>query len=128
MGYTGENILKTKFYHTNKCFVHPNLLQPLNNIQSELKEKGYQLCIIDAYRPLSVQKQIFNLISDTRYVSDPTKSRHPRGTAIDVTLCDLNGNKIKMPTEFSDFGEKCCAFPPCDKEAEMNRTLLQKRI
>ena len=38
MGYTGKNLLKKKFYQTNSCYVHANLIEPLNNIQSELNK------------------------------------------------------------------------------------------
>ena len=124
--YTGENILKRKFYETNACFVHQDLIEPLNKIQTELFEMGYQLVITDAYRPLSVQKLIFELIGgDTKYVSDPNNSRHPRGTAVDVSLLDLEGNKLEMPTSFSEFGQKCWADAECNTEALNNRTLLQ---
>ena len=125
--FTGENVLKKKFYKTNSCYVHQDLVDSLNTIQLTLKDIGLQLCIIDAYRPLSVQKEIFQMINcDTRYVSDPNHSRHPKGTAVDVTLCDLNGNKLEMPTGFSDFGEKCHAFAECNANAKKNRDLLQK--
>lgn len=127
MGYTGDNFLKKKFYKTDSCYVHKDLVEPLNNIQKELNLLGYQLCIIDAYRPLSVQQYIFNLVNDKRYVSDPTQSRHPRGTAVDVTICELKdaGERLKMPTEFSAFGEKCWAHAECDDESRKNRDLLQ---
>lgn len=116
MGYTGENSLKRKFYTNNECYVHKDLLPALNQIQECLNQMNYQLCIIDGYRPLSVQEEIFKLIGDTRYVSDPKCSRHPRGTAVDVTICDREGHKLFFPTDFSAFDEKCWAHAICDNE------------
>lgn len=124
--YTGSNYFKKKFYETNKCLVHKDLVDSINKINNELKKDNLQLCIIDAYRPLSVQKEIFKLIGgDTRYVSDPNNGRHPRGTAIDVTLYTLDDVALEMPTGFSDFGEKCGAFAECSEMANKNRTKLQ---
>lgn len=127
-GYTGANIWKKQFYKTNACYVHINLIAPLMEIQAELKVMGLQLLIIDAYRPLSVQKEIASIINDTRYVSDTSKSRHTRGTAVDVTLCDLQGNQVEMQTAFSDFGPQCHAFRKDDISDKQlaNRTILQE--
>jgi D-alanyl-D-alanine dipeptidase len=129
IAYTGANIWNKQFYKTNMCYVHINLIAPLIAIQEELKQMGLQLLIIDAYRPLSVQKEIASIINDTRYVSDPSKSRHTRGTAIDVTLCDLHtGVKVEMQTDFSDFGPQCHAHKMDDISPLQlkNRTILQE--
>lgn len=127
IAYTGVNIWNKQFYKTNACYVHINLIAPLIAIQDELKEMGFQLLIIDAYRPLSVQKEIAAIINDTRYVSDPSKSRHTRGTAVDVTLCDLQGNQVEMQTAFSDFGPQCHALRKDITPIQLaNRTILQE--
>lgn len=88
--------------------------------------KGYKLLIWDAWRPLEVQKAIFdsyvkklkeknnvpneNLIElAQKYVSLPSQdtkkpSPHYTGGAIDLTICDQNGNQLKMGTHFDHFG------------------------
>ena len=62
-------------------------------VQHELAAQGLGLKIFDAYRPLSVQKQMWDFIHDARYVSNPAinAGRHTRGTAIDLTLVDRDG-------------------------------------
>ena len=34
------------------------------------------------------------------------KNSHMNGQCVDVTLTDLNGNEVPMPSEFDDFTEK----------------------
>ena len=39
----------------------------------------FKLCVLDCYRPLSVQKRFWSIVPDPRYVADPAKgSRQPR--------------------------------------------------
>jgi len=54
-----------------------------------------------------VQQAMWEAIRDPRYVSDPAVNagRHTRGTAVDVTLVDLRGTPLPMPTDFDDFSE-----------------------
>jgi D-alanyl-D-alanine dipeptidase len=84
--------------------------------------------VFDCYRPLSIQKQLWALLPDERYVIDPRKgSRHNRGAAVDVTLIDAKGNELEMPTDYDDFSERAHRdyrlLPP---SALRNRELLER--
>ena len=63
------------------------------------------LKIWDAYRSSETQFKMWKLVPDTRYVANPNKgySNHTRGSAVDITLIDLQGNELTMPTGFDDF-------------------------
>ena len=104
-GYNENNCFKKRFYKENKCLLHKEAMKKLKLANEKFNNDGYIMIIFDGYRPLSVQKELFKLVSgDTRYISDPNKSRHPRGTAVDVSLKNISTNeKIPMPTDFSDF-------------------------
>jgi D-alanyl-D-alanine dipeptidase len=66
-----------------------------------------KLVILDAYRPLSVQKEMWKQKPDTRYVADPkTGSMHNRGAAVDVWV-----EGEPPPSEFDDFSEKARHSP-----------------
>ena len=80
----------------------------LQRVQRDLQKRGLGLKVWDAYRPLSVQQKMWNLIRDERYVSNPAKNkgRHTRGTAVDVTLIDKLGRELPMPSNFDDFSER----------------------
>ncbi|MDD8018610.1 MAG: M15 family metallopeptidase, partial [Bacteroidota bacterium] len=57
--------------------------------------------------PLSIQKKLWEVVPDEKFVADPQKgSRHNRGAAVDLTLIDSTGNELSMPTPYDDFTEK----------------------
>ena len=76
-----------------------------------LKAKGLCLMVLDAYRPPEVQWQLFQMFKDDAYVADPRKkwSKHCYGRAVDVTLTDLSGKELAMPSTFDDFSKKAAA-------------------
>lgn len=104
---TAQNFLKQKVYPSATCLLRRPVAERLLQVQKALLEKGYSLKLWDCYRPLSVQKKMWAIVHDSRYVADPkTGSRHNRGAAVDATLVKKTGEAIEMPTEFDDFSEK----------------------
>jgi D-alanyl-D-alanine dipeptidase len=104
---TANNFLKQKVYPSATCLLRRPVATQLLQVQKSLLEKGYSLKLWDCYRPLSVQKKMWEIVHDSRYVADPkTGSRHNRGAAVDTTLVKKTGEAIEMPTEFDDFSEK----------------------
>ncbi len=104
---TANNFLKRKVYPSATCLLRRPVATRLLEAQKALLEKGYSLKLWDCYRPLSVQKKMWNIVHDDRYVADPkTGSRHNRGAAVDTTLVKKTGEAVEMPTEFDDFSEK----------------------
>lgn len=105
---TPDNFTKATLYPVAKAYLHRNTANALVQVQHDLAEQGLGLKIFDAYRPLSVQKEMWDLIHDARYVSNPAinAGRHTRGTAIDLTLVDRDGEELPMPTPFDDFTER----------------------
>jgi D-alanyl-D-alanine dipeptidase len=105
---TPNNFTGQILYPEAKAYLHRDPAQALQAVIEELAQENLQLKVFDAYRPLSVQKKMFELVPDERYVSNPAKSlgRHTRGTAVDVTLTDAHGKELTMPTVFDDFSER----------------------
>ena len=61
--------------------------------------------LFDCYRPLDIQKKMWQIVSNPNYVADPNKgSIHNRGGAVDITLVDSTGVAIDMGTAFDFFG------------------------
>ncbi|MFN4226544.1 MAG: M15 family metallopeptidase [Candidatus Ratteibacteria bacterium] len=106
--YATENNFTGKIlYPTSDCFVAKEVAIALKKVNEDLKKQGYKLKIFDGYRPLSVQKIMWEIIPNPKYIADPEKgSAHNRGYAVDVSLVDLNGNDVLMPTDFDEFSEK----------------------
>ncbi|HRK05266.1 MAG TPA: D-alanyl-D-alanine dipeptidase [Chlorobiota bacterium] len=109
-------------YATENNFTHrvlysDSLLKSRRHVADSLKiavrlaaERGYRIKIFDAYRPVSVQRFMWSLLPDERYVADPAKgSRHNRGCAVDVTLCTLDGKEVDMGTDYDEFTERAHA-------------------
>ncbi|MBF0502025.1 MAG: D-alanyl-D-alanine dipeptidase [Candidatus Riflebacteria bacterium] len=129
--YAGtENIVRRKLYSSNLALLVPEAAKALASAQADLQKKGLGLKIWDAYRPLSVQRALWNICPDRRYVAPPeTGSRHNRGASVDVTLVDANGKPVPMPTEYDDFSEKASAFfANISEEARRNRDILQETM
>lgn len=105
----GESNLKLQYRAVKK----------LEKVQESLKKQGYQLKIWDAYRPADAQ---FKLRDNYKWpaatkrsnVAEPKRknwkkvgtSYHWTWKAVDLTLTDLNGNEVEMPTGFDDFSWK----------------------
>ena len=105
---TPDNFTKATLYPVARAYLHRNAADALTKVQKELAAQGLGLKVFDAYRPLSVQQRMWDLIHDERYVSNPALNagRHTRGTAIDLTLVDKDGKELPMPTPFDDFTER----------------------
>lgn len=127
---TENNFTGHKVYSTEHCYVLPIVAEKLSRIQTRLEQQGLGLKVYDGYRPKSAQAQFWALVPDERYVANPAKgSRHTRGTTVDVTLVDNNGDELEMPTAFDDFSEKAHRNNmSCSHAAVQNRALLEKMM
>ncbi|MFH0794172.1 MAG: D-alanyl-D-alanine dipeptidase [bacterium] len=127
---TDDNVFKTRFYTENRCFVLRSVAERLVRAQQRLRTQGLGLKIWDAYRPLSVQRKMWNQIRDSRYVASPRKgSNHNRGTAVDVTLVDTAGQELPMPTQHDDFSPRSARrYADLDPVLLRNRAVLQEAL
>ncbi len=104
---TTNNFVHKKMYPCAKCYVRRVVAEALIKVQKELKNKGLRLKLYDCYRPGKVQKALWHIRPDPRYVANPKYgSMHNRGLAVDVTIVDKNGKELDMGTPFDYFGKK----------------------
>jgi len=105
---TTNNFTGQVLYSSNKVYFVPEVAEAIIKVNNYLKTKyKLQIKIFDGYRPLSVQKKMWEIYPDERYVANPVKgSRHNRGCAVDLTLVDMNGKELDMGTAYDDFSEK----------------------
>lgn len=105
---TCDNFVQKTLYPSPVCVLTKGTLDKLIKANNLLKKRGYSIKIWDAYRPLSVQKIMWEATPNKNYVANPYRSgsKHNRGAAVDVTLVDKSGKEAKMPTEFDDFTVK----------------------
>ncbi len=101
---TTNNFLKQKLYSEARCILRYAAAKKLSQVQEYLAKNQLGLKVYDCYRPLSVQKLMWRVMPDDKYVANPAQgSRHNRGAAVDVTLVDSNGKELEMPSEFDSF-------------------------
>ncbi len=114
-------------YKDNICCLQRDTLWKLSKANDELKNKGYKIKIWDAYRPLSIQKIMWDMYPDDKYVANPYKggSNHNKGCAVDITLINKNGKEVKMPSDFDDFSIKASRSDSnMSQEAKRNLEIL----
>jgi D-alanyl-D-alanine dipeptidase len=124
---TANNFTKQKLYNNAACLLRPATAQKLARAQQEFERQQLGLKVFDCYRPLEVQKKLWALVPDERYVADPAKgSRHNRGATVDVTLVRRDGRELQMPTGYDDFTERAHrSFAALPAGVIANRSLLE---
>ena len=125
--YASENnFLKKKVYPCGRVFLINEAAEALLNASEICQKQKLKLVVFDAYRPISIQKKMYNLVKNPAYVADPKKgSKHNRGCAVDVGVANANG-LLYMGTEFDDFTEKAhYSNTNISAEAKANRLILR---
>jgi D-alanyl-D-alanine dipeptidase len=124
---TTDNFLKAKVYDCAECFLRLKTVTALVEVNKKFLEKGYKIKIFDCYRPLDIQKKMWEIVSNPEYVANPAKgSIHNRGGAVDITLVDSNEKELDMGTSFDFFGvEASHNYPKVSEEVKQNRILLK---
>lgn len=125
---TEDNFLKSKVYDCEACYLRYKTVKALINANQKFLKKGYRIVLYDCYRPLSIQKKMFEIVANPKYVADPKKgSIHNRGGAVDISLVDATGKELDMGTSFDFFGEEASHdYEQLSDEVKANRRLLRK--
>jgi zinc D-Ala-D-Ala dipeptidase len=115
-----------------QALVRPRVAQQLVGAQKLLRSYKYGLKIWDAYRPKSVQSQLWQFAHDSLYVADPNNgagSMHTWGVAVDATLADTWGRSVSMPTDFDEFTPAAMLhYQGMDPVIRWHLKLLQKAM
>ncbi len=118
---TDQNFTGQVLYNVEICLLRRNTAEKLAAANAEFSRDGYSLKVWDAYRPREVQVIMWEHKPDGVYVADPdVGSNHNRGAAVDVTLVDIYGNELEMPTGFDVFGEQASRNNPGMSEEARN--------
>lgn len=124
---TPHTFLGVAVYPENRLFLMKPAADRLMRVQKNLRGKGLRLKIWDAYRPLALQKKMWELVGDDRYIANPqTGSRHNRGCAVDCMLADSQRRDLVMPTDYLHFSERAHRdFMDIPLQAIHNRQILE---
>lgn len=101
LAYAGVgNFAGRAFYAEARALLRPEAAAALYLAADMVARLGLRLVLLDAYRPVAVQRMFWDIRPDPMYVADPAiGSDHSRGTAVDLTLADAAG-ALDMGTAF----------------------------
>src|SRR5438067_13123697 len=132
--YAGANNLAGRALYPpgTVALVRPEVASRLVTAQAVLRRYQYQLKIWDAYRPRSVQAQLWQLAHNNDYVADPETgagSMHTWGIAVDATLTDACNHLVRMPTDFDELTPAAMLhYQGTDPIVRSHLALLQKAM
>jgi len=123
---TADNLTGQPIYRDARCLLHADAARALAKSIDIAKVAGYSLLILDAYRPPAAQAILWQACPNQDYVAPVTRgSNHSRGTAVDVTLIDEQGEIVDMGTGFDEMSEHSHPYHPAvPVQAQRNRLML----
>ncbi len=125
---TNENISGVVIYKFTDAYLRYGTVKKIEKVQNALLEKGYSLKIWDGFRPIEAQFALWEAYPNSAYVANPNTgySSHSRGNTVDVTIVDIHGDELEMPTKFDDFSDLADRnYDDCTPEARKNALLLE---
>ncbi|MEO7278425.1 MAG: M15 family metallopeptidase [Casimicrobium sp.] len=118
-------------YGKNRCYLAPEAALALERAQvaAVRTDRGLSLKLLDCYRPVAVQIEMFKQVNDPVWVARPAAPRfggHNRGIAVDLTL-ERDGLPLDMGGSFDAFSAVSqYDYPAVSATAKRNRTLLRE--
>jgi len=132
--YAGSNnFLGTKIYDEGRAFLQRPAAEALVKAHRVLRRLGYGIVVHDAYRPWYVTKIFWDATPDSLHwlVANPAQgSKHNRGAAVDVTLYDVEANRVvEMPSTYDESTSRARAdYPGGTSLQRWHRELLRRAL
>ena len=124
---TPDNLTGAPIYTRPVALLLPQARERLLQARDQAARLGLRIKVFDAFRPIEAQWALWNAVEDKRFVADPRAGGvHPRGAAVDLTLCDAaTGAELPMGTGFdATVPESAHGHPGVPTEDQRNRALL----
>lgn len=128
---TDDNFVGRRVYPKDMpLIINKVVWEKMKKINNSLKEEGLCLLILDAYRPIEIQKIFWDFYVSQNNSEDETLVANPNkyGThnitmnAIDIMPVRLDGSYIELPSCFDDFtGKANIYYDGCSVLAKENR-------
>ena len=125
---TDRNFTGQVIYDFTDAYLRYGTVKKLIAVSEDLAQLGLSLKIWDGFRPVSAQFRLWEVCPDPAFVANPQKgfSFHSRGSTVDITLVDTDGNELEMPTGFDDFSKKADRdYSDCTETAASHAELLE---
>jgi len=103
---TPNNFIGEVLYDCEVCLLEEEVAEALVAANDYFCELGYRIKIYDCYRPLDVQKKMWEKVPRSSYVGNPygNGSIHNKAAAVDITLVTLEGCYVEMASDYDFFG------------------------
>jgi zinc D-Ala-D-Ala dipeptidase len=136
---TTDNFVGKDVYDClSACYLQKKAAEMLVNASNFLKNENdsLRLLVYDGGRPKAIQQILWDALPQfspqkrKTFVADPAiGSIHNYGSAVDLTIADLNGNPLDMGTKYDFFGE--LAYPKFEnrflQEGKLSKTQIDNR-
>ena len=105
---TERNVTGSPLYPYAIPMIQKDTGKKLVKAFEKFREDGYTMKFYDAYRPLSVQRVLYDIVQVPKWIADPstTASNHNRGCAVDMSLIGPDGVELEFPTPMHTFAEE----------------------
>lgn len=132
-----ENIFKTALYHSAaRLSLHIDLCRTcILTARTLYKNQKWILVLKDGLRTIEAQQKMMDTdivkenpqwLMEPRMLSGPGMGGHPRGMAVDVSVCDTNGQPVDMGTLFDTMTpESARNYAGISKIVQKNRAVLE---
>lgn len=129
---TEDNVAGRRLYPAEMpCLLRKSTARKLALAQQYLRQEGYGLKVWDAYRPPQAHRALWKAVPSSDYLVPPSMglSLHCAGVAVDVTLVDVRGREMRMPTKFDDFSPQAAStYVGGDAAIRSNLERLQRAM
>ncbi|HTH50339.1 MAG TPA: M15 family metallopeptidase [Pyrinomonadaceae bacterium] len=128
---TPNNFTGRAVYPEARAFLQRPAAEAVVRVNQALKKEGLGLVIFDGYRPWSITKLFWSVVSEDqkKFVADPAKgSKHNRGCAVDLSIYDRKtGKLIPMPSGYDEFTDRASpSYTGGTDEERANRDKLRR--
>lgn len=127
---TPDNITGKPVYDSNIAWLRRGTAIKLKRANEALMEQGYRIKVWDAYRSEKDHRRLHEVAKNSYYFIDPKiGSNHTRGAAVDVTLVDMDGNELDMPSKYDEMSEKAHrTYKHASPEQKRNALILENAM
>ena len=133
---TDDNFTGQKIYASGECWIDRHTAGILCRAKDIFRKDGYRVKILDAYRPISAQKRFWEILPDDRFVARPPdmaviksfRPTHMNGMCVDVTLTDLAGSEIEMPSPFDTLTKAASLDDPGHTETARKNGMYLREV
>ena len=143
--FTGKRV---DGYKANRAYLTKKAVLALKKASDTLRKQGYRIVVYDAYRPQKAVdmfvkwmddvndegiKSFYPNIKDKQELNKKDlvhrRSGHTRGSVIDMSIVDMNGNSVDMGGTFDLFDERSSrSYNKITHQQQKNRKILEKAM